>query len=350
MTMKNRSYANDKANFAAMLRTSCPPLVKSSLGFMICTLLTIEAHSLHAQTPPRYTEPTPLNGVINDSDPGSPSISGDGLTMYFGAYHGSTTPTLWQATRPSIGADWENAQQLSDAVNSQASQLEPDVTEDGLELYFRASDSALDDYLMVATRTSTEDTWGEAERLPDTINNLPCISKPAVTGDGLELYFASIDTPGQPCRSRNADVYVSKRATRDDAWEEPQSVESRATTPGISSDGLRLYFVEGDRAGTGLPEGTRADGPNVFVRTRNSRDEGFGPPVELGDPPNTSGSMFAVWGPEESSNGDTLYFSSDRSGAPHEWGIWQTTPVPEPASSALLLIGMTVICRLRQRR
>ena len=162
----------------------------------------------------------------------------------------------------------------------------------------------------------------DAAELPESINSLPCVNHPSVTGDGLELYFASTDT----CQGRDADIFVSKRSTRDDAWGEPQLVESLAWTPGISSDGLRLYFVEGDRVGKDLPEGNRADGPNVFVRTRNSRDEDFGPAVELGDPPNTSGTTLAMWGPEESPDGETLYFTSGRSGTPHGWGAWQTTP------------------------
>ncbi len=77
--------------------------------------------------------------------------------------------------------------------------LEPDVTADGLELYFRSSDVVAnydtlrpDDSLMVAIRTSTEDAWGEATRLPDSINSLPCLFGPTVTGDGLELYFGSV--------------------------------------------------------------------------------------------------------------------------------------------------------------
>jgi hypothetical protein len=186
---------------------------------------------------------------------------------------------------------------------------------------------------MVAARTSTEDMWGEAVRLPDSINGLPCVSHPTVTGDGLELYFSSIDTPGQDCRWRYADIFVSRRATRVDAWQEPKLVKSNAHAPGISSDGLRLFFLAGssdERANAGLPVPTFGDGiRSVFVGTRNSRDEEFGPGVELADPPNSSGTSLAVWGPEPSSDGSTLYFSSNRAGAPTEFGVWQST-VTEP--------------------
>ncbi len=102
-------------------------------------------------------------------------------------------------------------------------------------------------------------------------------------------------------------------------------VEPLRTGPGISPDGLQLYFNEGDRSERAYRSGTFGNGPSVFVKTRNSRDEEFGPAIELGDPPNTSSTFFAVWGPEPSSDGTTLYFSSDRAGTPNEYGVWQTT-------------------------
>ena len=287
----------------------------------------------------RYTRPTLLPPAVNDTPDGAenPSISGDGLTIYYDGYSDtSKLPGIWQATRSSIGAEWVNGQPLGDAVNSSVRQLEADVTADGLELYFRASDHSEhydtllpSDSLMVATRSSIEDDWGEATRLPETIKPLACIQGPSVTGDGLELYFNAVDAPGNECRGgRFGNIYVTKRATRNDAWEEPQLVESFAVTSGISSDGLTLYFNGGDNASrrsAGLAVNTFDNGPSVFVRRRNSRDEDFGPAVELGDPPNTSSTFFAAWGPEPSSDGKTLYFSSDRPGAPSEFAIWQAT-------------------------
>lgn len=328
--MRNRLSTTDKVHVTVVFAS------------FFCALL---AGSASGQEPnpfggrPRFTQPTVLSPVVTDMIDGtdSPSISGDGLTIYYDGYPDfSKHPVIWQATRPSIDSEWENAQRLSDAVNSSVRQLEADVTADGLELYFRSSDVAAnydslrpDDSLMVAIRTSTEDEWGEAERLPDSINSLPCLHGPTVTGDGLELYFSSVDTSGQQCRQgRYGDIYVSKRATRDDAWEEPQLVEPLALWPGISPDGLRLYFNNGDsaaRKAEGLPPKTFENGPAVWVRTRNSRDEEFGPHVELADPPNTSSTFVAARGPEASSDGSTLYFASDRPGAPSGYGVWQTT-------------------------
>ena len=277
----------------------------------------------HCQEPfggqPHYVQPTPLTvGVVNTGAVTDyVSISGDQLTIYFNTERpgASGAAQIWSATRPSRDADWENAQPLPDIINAENLRaLEPDVTENGLELFFRRSDVAPadsylpNDQLLVAQRASPSESWSSVTPLPDHVNNLPCINNPTVTGDGLELYFAVIDTPGEECRGRNADIYVTKRASRDDSWSMPEQLQAGATTPGISPNGLQLYYY---------------DGP-TFVRTRESREDDFGPPVEIGNPPNGSGN-FAAWGPELSSDGTVLYFSSDRAGSGSEFfGVWET--------------------------
>ena len=316
-------------------------LAKSSLGFIVCSVLTTAVHSLHAQQPfggtLRYTQPVPLANVVNGpgDGPDNPSIAGDGLTLFWDSPPSGQIQhsQIWTATRASLDADWETSHALGDGVNSGVRNLEPDVTDDGLEIYFRRSDIALnydilhiDDRLMVSTRASTAEPWTEAADLPEWINSLPCLNSPSVTGDGLELYFDSIERTKDQFNcggNRYADIYVSKRATRNDAWGEPQLVETLAGSPGISSDGLRLFFVPGIRTGTELTEGPLNGIPDLLVKTRATRDAEFGPAVVLGDPPNTPGVSTPTWGPEEF--GDTLYFASDRSGTPHGYGVFQTT-------------------------
>ncbi len=327
-----------------MLRIRCPSLVKSSLGFMVCTLLTIQTHNLRAQQPfggiPRYEQPTLVSpNVVNNLPDGAdnPSISGDGLTMYYTGYPDlSKRAKLWQATRPSIEADWETSEQLSDAVHAYTRQLEPDVTSDGLELFFRATNVVrnydywtTEDILVVSTRTSTDEESGAPTPLPAMINDsFPCVAWPTVTGDGLELYFAGADPfDGNRCGGRSSSIYVSKRSSRADTWGEPQLVEPAAWVPGISPDGLQLYFSDGERAALDLFEPTRfPNSHSLLLRTRASRDEDFGDTVELGEPPNTNSASHAAMSPDVSTDGETIYFDSNRAGLQSGWGIWETSP------------------------
>ena len=268
---------------------------------------------------PHFARPTLMTeGVVNaGSVTGAVSISDDGLTLYFDT---DRRDDLWMATRSSVDVDWENARPLSVAVNAGVRQFAPDVTTDELELYFRRSDTPAggdqwhgDDYLMMSTRTSKEDAWNEPVRLPESINSLPCPSHPTVTGDGLELYFQAssvVPSPGQQCRGRDAQVYVSTRDSRDADWGEPTIFQAKsAITPGVSPDGLTLIFNDYSRSS-----------PKPYVRLRKSREEEFGPAIELANPPNTR-SGFPAWAPEIGPDG-TLYFTSDRSGTPNFFGAW----------------------------
>ena len=224
---------------------------------------------------PRYERPRVLGDVVNNLADGadSPSISGDGLTMYYTGYPDlSKRAKLWQATRTSIDADWETSEQLSDVVHAYDRQLEPEVTSDGLELYFRASNVdrnydwwTVDDLLVVSTRTSTDEEWGEPTPVPDIINDsFPCVAWPSLTGDGLELYFAGADPyEGDRCGGRSSSIYVAKRSSREAPWEEPELVEPLAWVPGISPDGLQLYFSDAERAGTDLFE------PSLFPNSKH---------------------------------------------------------------------------------
>ena len=155
----------------------------------------------------------------------------------------------------------------------------------------------------------------EAVQLPESINDLPCVNKPTLTGYSLELYFASADS----CQRRHANIYVSKRSARGERWGEPQLVEPVAWLPGISLNALQLFFHGGDRIGTDLPVGTFGNGLSAFVRKRSSRDEEFCPAIELGEAPNTASAFFAVWNP------DVTDHKSDRSGVPKELKAWQAT-------------------------
>ena len=97
-----------------------------------------------------------------------------------------------------------------------------------------------------------------------------------------------------------------------DSWEEPVNLEPTANhpgwdvAPGISADGLALFFQSDRPGGYG--------GQDIWMTTRTTTNDDWSAPVNLGPTLNTSSSEFT---PSISADGLTLYFGardSDRSG------------------------------------
>jgi hypothetical protein len=98
---------------------------------------------------------------------------------------------------------------------------------------------------------------------------------PTATGDALELYFASerIGMAGG-----YADLYVSTRGSRDEPWGPPQNVAELNSadedqSPGVSSDGLTMYFSSRRASPLG---GTSS---NIWMATRARRSDAWGTPT-----------------------------------------------------------------------
>lgn len=277
----------------------------------------------------RWTNPVPLSETINNEFANADAtLTGDGLSIVWsGTRPGTNLPDgsvggLWTAERASIDSEWENVRPLSAPVDGPLSETDPELTDDGLELFFRRShftnggkEWLEDDELWVASRASRDAEWGEPRRLPASINELTCPSEPAITGDGLELYFRS------GCRGRDASIYVAKRSSREEAFGEAELIqEGESITPGVSSDGLHLFFMQ---------FGGSASANSLVVRSRTTRDGQFGPTRALASPPNNSGPEEQT--PDISADGRTLYFSTNdpnqirNNGPTGAWGIFETT-------------------------
>ncbi len=127
---------------------------------------------------------------------------------------------------------------------------------------------------------------------------------PTMTADHLELYFNSNRAGGMG----GADIWISTRASATDPWGPPAPVvpvnsTTTETTPGVSADGLTLYFSS-DRAG-GL------GGTDIYVSTRATRADAWTVPAHVGE----LASVSAEHGTQPSASGRSLVFNSDRSGS-----------------------------------
>ncbi len=135
--------------------------------------------------------------------------------------------------------DFGPAQPMS-AINSAAHEYRPSLTPDQLTLLFASDRDGTFD-LFQATRTSPADPFGDVTKL-DTLSSAAVDVDPAVTADGLALYFASTRNGAQ------AQLFRSIRSDPGAAWQPPAVVAELATievyAPVVSSDGSELLFCQ----------------------------------------------------------------------------------------------------------
>jgi len=208
-----------------------------------------------------WGEPVNLGPPINtEYDDAKPSISADGLTIYFGSNRpgGYGGFDLWMSTRATITDNWDAPVNLGSTINSSADEAFSYISTDGLELYFneygvpRPGGYGYAD-IWVTTRATTNDVWGEPVNLGEAINSSYYDSCPCLSSDGLVLFFHGW-RPGGPGPE---DIWVSTRSSTSDVWSSavplPVPVNSPQTDgcAGISADGFTFYFASMRGGGSG---------------------------------------------------------------------------------------------------
>ena len=230
-----------------------------------------------------FTDIKPVPGLESPYRDECPSISTDGLTIYFGSDRGGGQDNrdIWMSTRPTVVDSWGSPINLGAPINSSPWDNTPHISPDGLTLYFnsRRDGGYGDGDLYQATRNSTSEPFGEPVNLGSNVNSWVRDYSPSVSPDELTIYFASSRSGGPG----GSDLYVTTRNSTSEPFGPPQIVANvntsvRDANPSISSDGLTLFFDSWRPGGTG-PSAL----PELWVATRTSTDEDFGTPVNLND-------------------------------------------------------------------
>jgi Tol biopolymer transport system component len=181
---------------------------------------------------------------------------------------------------------------------------DPTLTGDGLELYFASErGGAATGYadIYVSTRATTFSSWSAPMPVVE-LNSTDEDQSPGITPDGLTMYFSSRrPTAASPGGSSN--TWVATRPTRASAWSVPQLVLEVSSTmeefePQPDAANMRLVFYR--QVGT-----TDRD---LFIATRESPTLPWDPPFAMTDVNTTS----IERSPFLSSDGQTIWFSSDR--------------------------------------
>jgi hypothetical protein len=243
-----------------------------------------------------FGEPEPVVDLNSESFDGSPCITADGLELYFASNRDRGADTcytdIWVATRMSTDEPWEPPRNLGAPVNRPyGEEVNPCISADGLELYFSdwfdGCSSRPGGYgggdIWVSKRESREADWGEPINLGQMVNSVgEHDGTPHLSSDSLELYFFSNRAPGN-----GGDLYVSTRLTKDDPWGPTVDLGAPINTM-AHQDYLSYPFLSPDGLSvffTAVPwpwsGGPVAINGDIFVSTRPSRDDGWGVPSRL---------------------------------------------------------------------
>lgn len=175
-----------------------------------------------------------------------PSLSQDGLTLYGNGNFGPNGESdIAYIKRDGIGLPWSSVEVLEENVNSDRLDRHPAISPDGLELYFTRTSSftSNDADIWYATRESVDDEFGPAMELADEFNE-GWVAPGGLSPDGLTLFLMS-DRPGG---FGNSDLYSLSRADKASPWGSlvnlGPTVNSAAGEmwPRMSFDGNELYF------------------------------------------------------------------------------------------------------------
>jgi len=273
-------------------------VVVSVLG--LCLLLAVDVPTARADFV--FGEPIELEAPINP--PGGrqtyPSISADGLELYFCRL--TARWDLFVARRPTLDSEWGEPISLGPTVNSSDHHdWAPSISADGLSLYYTYWVG--NGYRLYVTKRATKDApWGPPTSIGAGVNTanaqMPCISP-----DDLELYFVSNRAGGYG----DSDIWVTRRATVNDDWGTPANLGPAVNSayierdPAISPDGLLLFFHTRDNLGRW----------GISVTRRATKSDPWGPRKYLGAMLSASGQTGTECSPSVSPDGSMLYVFCD---------------------------------------
>jgi len=266
-----------------------------------------------------HNVPEKLGSPLNSpSHEWTMSLSTDGLTLYFSSDRpgGYGSNDLWKSTRATTEDNWGEPENL-ETINSEFRDFRPSMSADGLELYFcsdRPGGSGGSD-LWVSTRARKENNWSTPENLGPAVNSSAQDVFPSISSDGLSLFFDSSRIGGHG----HFDLWITTRKSKDDTWEDPVNLGPTVNSSGldggpcISADGRTLFFFSVRPGSYGWLD--------LYVTGRETTNSPWSEPVNLGPLIN---SRYGEVAPSISVDGSTLFFASNQP----DWDLWQVSINP----------------------
>src|SRR5437667_4240903 len=162
-------------------------------------------------------------------------------------------PAAFTAAKPVVNVPlapiWSPPVSLGPVINSAASDQQPAISPDGLSLYFTSSRvvaGSLGGFDMyVSQRASVYDSWGPPVNLGSAINTVADEGNAAFSRDGRSLFFQSKRLPS----FGGIDIWVSQRINPHDDFAWQPAVNLGPAVNSTADDNGPVYF-EDDVRGT----------------------------------------------------------------------------------------------------
>ena len=276
-----------------------------------------------------WSSPENLGAINSTFNEQAPSLSPDGLSLYFGSNRprvgGSTDTDLWVShwSCTDVDCHWGTPVNLGPVVKSSVGDNGPSLSLDGHLLFFTSARTGvgLND-IYVSRRANPKDDfgWGPPVLLGPGVNTTAFEAgaeyvQSAEDGVGnfyfnrgpsqaaQDLFVASITRDGE---TRASAVLVPELS-------DPTANDAAAS---VRTDGREIFF--------GSTRINGAGGLDIWISTRRSVHDAWSSPENLA-PLNSAASDQQ---PSLSSDGRTLLFASDRSGSIGGTDIWMSTRTP----------------------
>jgi len=221
-----------------------------------------------------FDPPTPVRDL--QSRPGTqdqtPRLSYDELTLYFSSSR-EGTKVIYSATRRLRTDPFSMPTLIPNLVGNDIDQT-PTVTADGLTMYFE-SDRTHRFALLQSTRRDTSSAWS----LPTPVNSISAPDAviddggPSISPDGKVMYFHS---------SRSGSLEIFRTELSGGQFGPAFRVQGISTPyqearPVVSEDELTLFFA------SSRPDGGAKGDYDIWMAKRKSKDVPFEAPVNLSD-------------------------------------------------------------------
>lgn len=227
------------------------------------------------------------------------TLTADQLTVLFASNVGATgSYDIFMATRASV-ADPFGAPVEQVALSTPDAETDPAVTPDGLTLYYTTLNLPPAPALMRATRPDAQSSFGSPQVVPESASQRAF--GPGLAKDGGELFFQ-----GDTSRIFRAVITAGPVLT---LTGELLELGTNVGFPTLSPDGLTMYMEKVIAVGD----------DDIYVATRPAIGQPFSAPSVVSE----LRTSLAEGDPDLSYDGLTMYFSSDRDGVSED--IYVTT-------------------------
>ncbi len=210
----------------------------------------------------------PLNAgppVNTNGNEGSPSITGDGMTLVFAACDRADGVGRCDLYLSHLqGMQWDEPRNIGPPVNTSAWESQPAISADGRVLFFVSDrEGGFGGLDIWRTELLSDGSWASPANLGPSINTEGDETSPYIAADGKTLYFSSDGRPGLG----ETDIFVSRFV--DDAWTEARNVGRPLNSElddeffTLAAEGTVIFFASQREGGLGGYDLYRAE-PNPF--------------------------------------------------------------------------------------